>query len=302
MFADILAYSPQVVREKCGAHFRLTLLKGCLESRFAMRRFSLARLSCSQGRLLLLPPTLPKIDQAAIVRKNRSARPEFEPEKARLHTEKHTPMLNQAQRQAFGAIVADVGDGAQSSHFVDGPGGSGETSLYNVPISEIRGKGIAAASVASSGIEDLLLSGGRTAHSEFKLPIRVARNRLASFRRGRWMQSPSTDWRRLSGMERQWRIDTSRNALVDRYAIFVLTTDHSAAFRWRSVGISGQIPPVARHGRRAHVAAASLKRSPLRRQMQTRALSRNTRMSEGEGDFAMYLVRAGGGGPVWKRS
>ena len=238
MFADILAYSPQVVREKCGAHFRLTLLKGCLESRFAMRRFSLARLSCSQGRLLLLPPTLPKIDQAAIVRKNRSARPEFEPEKARLHTEKHTPMLNQAQRQAFGAIVADVGDGAQSSHFVDGPGGSGETSLYNVPISEIWGNGLGASDVASSGIEALLVSGdeqrNRNSNYRYELPM----SRFPALVNGRLHQSSSTAWRWLSGMRRQRRIATSRNALVVRYAKFVLTKDHLALFWWFSVGIS----------------------------------------------------------------
>ena len=56
-----------------------------------------------------------------------------------------------------------------------------------------------------------------------------------------------------------------------------------------------QIPPVVRHGSRAQVVSASLRRPPLWRRTQTHALSRNIRLSEGEEDFAMYLIRLGDG-------
>ncbi len=59
----------------------------------------------------------------------------------------------------------------KNAFFIDGPGGTGKTFLYNVLLSEIRSKNQVALAVASSGIAALLLPGGRTAHSRFKIPF-----------------------------------------------------------------------------------------------------------------------------------
>ena len=55
--------------------------------------------------------------------------------------------------------------------FVDGLGGSGKTFLYNTLLSSIRADNGIALAVASSGIAALLLEGGWTAHSRFKIPV-----------------------------------------------------------------------------------------------------------------------------------
>ncbi len=55
--------------------------------------------------------------------------------------------------------------------FVDGPGGTGKTFLYNLLLGHMRVRGGIALAVASSGIAALLMEGGRTAHSRFKIPI-----------------------------------------------------------------------------------------------------------------------------------
>jgi ATP-dependent DNA helicase PIF1 len=55
--------------------------------------------------------------------------------------------------------------------FVDGPGGTGKTFLYSCLMSTVRTQGRVAVAVASSGIAALLLDGGRTAHSRFKIPV-----------------------------------------------------------------------------------------------------------------------------------
>ena len=55
--------------------------------------------------------------------------------------------------------------------FLDGPGGSEKTFLYNALLSRVRGENKIALACASSGIAALLLSNGRTAHSRFKIPI-----------------------------------------------------------------------------------------------------------------------------------
>jgi len=57
------------------------------------------------------------------------------------------------------------------SIFLDAPGGTGKAFLINLLLAQIKGK--VALAVASSGIAATLLSGGRTAHSTFKLPLNV---------------------------------------------------------------------------------------------------------------------------------
>ena len=59
------------------------------------------------------------------------------------------------------------------SFFLDAPGGTGKTFLINLLLAQIRSSGKVALAVASSGIAATLLSGGRTAHSTFKLPLNV---------------------------------------------------------------------------------------------------------------------------------
>ena len=55
--------------------------------------------------------------------------------------------------------------------FVDGPGGTGKTFLYSVLLAAVRSRGDVALAAASSGIAALLMEGGRTAHSRFKIPV-----------------------------------------------------------------------------------------------------------------------------------
>ena len=57
---------------------------------------------------------------------------------------------------------------------MDSPGGTGKTFLINLLLAKVRGKKEIAFAVASSGIAATLLTGGRTAHSAFKLPLNLA--------------------------------------------------------------------------------------------------------------------------------
>ena len=69
-----------------------------------------------------------------------------------------------------------VNEGTGRFFFLDAPGGTGKTFLKSLILAMIRSqKGIALA-LASSGIADMLLEGGRTAHSAFKLPLNMLRN------------------------------------------------------------------------------------------------------------------------------
>ncbi|KAL7308265.1 hypothetical protein PS15m_012274 [Mucor circinelloides] len=63
-------------------------------------------------------------------------------------------------------------------YFVDGPGGTGKTFLFNALLDRVRMEGEVAIAVASSGTAALLLKGGRTAHYMFKIPLEVNTNTM----------------------------------------------------------------------------------------------------------------------------
>jgi ATP-dependent DNA helicase PIF1 len=86
----------------------------------------------------------------------------------------NAPLLNVEQKAVVEAVRGAV-DGDLSpldrTFFVDGPGGTGKTFVYNTILAYVRSTGKIALSCASSGIAALLLDGGRTAHSRFKIPV-----------------------------------------------------------------------------------------------------------------------------------
>ncbi|OAQ29954.1 hypothetical protein K457DRAFT_1774401 [Linnemannia elongata AG-77] len=61
--------------------------------------------------------------------------------------------------------------GSSEAYFIDGPAGTGKTFLHSLILSMVRSIRHIALAVAGSGIAELLLQGGRTAHSRFKIPV-----------------------------------------------------------------------------------------------------------------------------------
>jgi len=57
--------------------------------------------------------------------------------------------------------------------FVNGPSGTGKIFLYNTLLTNIRSRGEIALAVTSFRIATLLITGGRTAHSWFKILIKL---------------------------------------------------------------------------------------------------------------------------------
>lgn len=77
------------------------------------------------------------------------------------------------QKMAFKKVIESVNNNLGKVLFLDAPGGTGKTFLLNLIMANVRSKGKRVLAVASSGIAATLLSGERTAHSTFKLPINV---------------------------------------------------------------------------------------------------------------------------------
>nr|XP_017234917.1 PREDICTED: uncharacterized protein LOC108208855 isoform X2 [Daucus carota subsp. sativus] len=81
--------------------------------------------------------------------------------------------LNNMQRLIFDKVVHSVSLGEGGFYFVYGHGGTGKTFLWSTIISKLRSEGLIVLAVASSGIASLLIEGGRTAHSRFRIPIDI---------------------------------------------------------------------------------------------------------------------------------
>nr|GEW72010.1 ATP-dependent DNA helicase PIF1-like [Tanacetum cinerariifolium] len=77
------------------------------------------------------------------------------------------------QKGVYDTLMNTVETGTCSMYFVYGYGGTGKTFLWKTLASGIRRRGDIVLNVASSGIASLLMSGGRTAHSRFHIPINI---------------------------------------------------------------------------------------------------------------------------------
>ena len=94
-----------------------------------------------------------------------------------LEEQKHYDSLhlNADQQLAFDSVRSLVDNqappNASNVIFIDGPAGTGKTYLYRKVLHYVRSTRRIALAVAFSGIAALLLPGGRTAHSRFRLPV-----------------------------------------------------------------------------------------------------------------------------------
>ncbi|XP_023246107.1 uncharacterized protein LOC111643136 [Copidosoma floridanum] len=89
------------------------------------------------------------------------------------YVEQNLPKLVPDQRQAFNRIIDSVLNSCGKVFFLDALGGPGKTFLINLMLTQARSAEKLSLAVASSGVAATLVSGGRTAHSTFKLPLYV---------------------------------------------------------------------------------------------------------------------------------
>ncbi|XP_076953686.1 uncharacterized protein LOC143627850 [Bidens hawaiensis] len=89
--------------------------------------------------------------------------------------------LTDEQRGIYNEINNAIEKEKGGVFFVYGYGVTGKTFLWKKLASSVRSKGLIVLNVASSGIATLLLTGGRTAHSRFKIPINLTEDSICSF-------------------------------------------------------------------------------------------------------------------------
>lgn len=208
--------------------------------------------------------------------------------------------LTADQRAVYDEVLQRLENGEGGAIFVQAAGGSGKTFLENLLLAKVRSQGHEAIAVASSGIAACLLDGGTTAHHRFKIPIRLQEGTNSCYISKRSPEAALLQrcrlivWDEAAMMNRRAveAVDVTLQDIRDSQQVFggVLTV---LSGDWR------QILPVVKKGGRAQVVRASLKKSPLWRDITVLELHTNMRAhlhgDQRAGEFAAFLLRVGNG-------
>ena len=192
--------------------------------------------------------------------------------------------LNTDQAACFNAIVTAISTDPQNAHFfLQGPAGTGKTFLYRCLCHYYRAQGKVVLCVASSGIAALLLPGGRTAHSRFRIPLDVNESSTCSVPKN----SHLADLLRTTSliiwdevpMQHKYCFEAVHRMLSD-----ICSNDRSLFGGIPTVfgGDFAQILPVIKRGSRAQIVDACLQRSFLWPSFRILTLRQNMRVRHGE--------------------
>ncbi|XP_076038876.1 uncharacterized protein LOC143024047 [Oratosquilla oratoria] len=129
-------------------------------------------LNCGGGSITQygLPASRGGVRPSNLIRREKA----YNKQKLKESVEEIVTRLNDKQRPVYVPVMYRV----ENSHryryngvFVNAAGGTGKSFVLNLLIDTVRSQGKVALAVASSGIAATVLSGGRTAHNMFKIPL-----------------------------------------------------------------------------------------------------------------------------------
>ncbi|KAG0586650.1 hypothetical protein KC19_2G106400, partial [Ceratodon purpureus] len=215
-----------------------------------------------------------------------------------LYVQEHEPQFNEDQRYCYDVILSSIEDQSGVVFFVNGPADTGKTFLYNIVTANVRSKGKIVICVASSGIAALLLHGGRTAHSTFKIPFEVDEYSMCTINKNSgyadvFREASLIIWDEVPMQHRHCAEAVDRSLRDIR--------DSNSPFGGVTVVFGGDfrlILPVIPRGSRPQIVGACLRRSTIWQHVRILNLSINMRLqnaSPANREFAQWLLQVGDG-------
>ncbi|KAI3836317.1 hypothetical protein MKX03_034312 [Papaver bracteatum] len=194
-------------------------------------------------------------------------------------------LLNVEQNKIFDVVIDAVQTRIGGMFFVYGSGGTGKTFLCTAILEKLQSQKRTVLVVASSVIASLLLPGGRTAHSRFKIPLTPDETSSCYITKNKdlekliqkaeliiWDEAPMVHRNALEA------VDTTLKDLMD---------DDEKIFGGKTILLGGdfrQVLPVIRGGTRADIVSASINRSHLWSDCQVFKLTTNMRIRNKNAD------------------
>jgi hypothetical protein len=205
--------------------------------------------------------------------------------------------MNAEQRAAYDSVLHSVDQQSGTVFFLHGPAGTGKTYTYKSLCYALRGRSKIVLCVASSGIAALLLPGGRTSHSRFKIPIDLHDDSVCSISKQSELaalmrQTELIVWDELP-MQHRYAPEAVSRTLCD-------LRNNEAPFGGVTVVFGGdfqQILPVVPKGSRPQIVRACFQSSPLWRNVVHLHLMQNMCLGQTPEDrqYAQWLQEMGSG-------
>ncbi|XP_020258959.1 ATP-dependent DNA helicase PIF1-like [Asparagus officinalis] len=202
--------------------------------------------------------------------------------------------LNYEQHTAYTTILTRVEANKSGVFFIDGPGGTGKTYLYRALLATVRSQGMIALATATLGVVAVIMPGGRTAHSRFKIKIPTTDSSMCNISK----QDGTSKLLRIARL-----IIWDEAAMAKRVAIETLDRtlrdlmDQDEPFGGKVIVFGGdfrQVLLVVPHSTRSQTIKESLVSSHLWRKMIKLQLSKNMR-AKSDTSFSEFLLRIGNG-------
>jgi len=211
--------------------------------------------------------------------------------------QRNVARFTQEQRDVYDAVVESAMAKREGVFFLYAAGGCGKTFVSNTICNRLRGNGEIVLCVASSGIASLLLNGGRTVHSRFKVPININETTTCAISKG----SPLAELLCRTSLIIYDEATMHHHFIpeaIDRLLRDIC--DKDMLFGGIPVLFSGdwrQCLPVIPRGSRQEVTGACLTRSYLWRSAKVLYLTVNMRLGleDRDREFAKWLLEVGEG-------
>ncbi|MCI03653.1 helicase-like protein, partial [Trifolium medium] len=188
--------------------------------------------------------------------------------------------------------------------FLHGYGGTGKTFMWRTLASSLRSKSQIVLTVASSGIASLLLPGGRTAHSKFKIPVPTLDNSTCEIEHddehaGLLKLTKLIIWDEAP-MAHRFTFEALERTLRDVMSSF---KNSKTVFGGKVIVFGGdfrQILPVVPRGTRSDIVHASINSSKIWDHCKVLTLTQNMRLkNNGKSDeikkFSDWILKVGEG-------
>ncbi|RZC25470.1 hypothetical protein D0Y65_004248 [Glycine soja] len=211
------------------------------------------------------------------------------------------------QASIYNQIVEAINKDEGGMFFLYGYGGTGKTYIWKTLASSLRADNKIVIMVASSGIASLLLPGGRTAHSKFKIPVPVFEDSTCNIHQGTQLakllnQTSLIIWDEAP-MAHKFCFEALDHSLRD---IIKHNSKDNKIFGGKVMVFGGdfrQILPVIPRGSRSDIVNATINSSYLWDHCQILRLTKNMRLQnnmqatdqEETAAFAQWIIDIGDG-------
>ena len=180
--------------------------------------------------------------------------------------------------------------------FVDAPGGTGKTTLFKAILAHYRSKRKIAIAVSSSGISAILLPGGRTVHSRFKIPLNLYEESELNIRKNSNVAKMIYECEVII-FDEAAMLNRLIPECIDRYCKTLMSSP--ALFGGKKIIMGGdfrQVLPVIKREGRAGVVNKCLKKSYLWNSFVKLKLTVNQRLrGSGADEYQRFLLSVGEG-------